>query len=521
MPYKSTPFDYEPVTRRGKKALEERELDEGFAAPRSRTSEPPLVVDANEDIARARELREESHEEAAPSVGNGGGGAAAASALPDVKKESWVSKRGHAVSFIGLFLFTVVLYFRPYELFESLKSYTSLAFWIAAATISVFIPVQLSLEGTLTGRGREVKLIFLLALIGLIGVPFSIIPSEAWATFIEFLKVVLMFVVMMNVTRTEWRLKALIFLGLAAGGVMSVAVLSDYSAGVFKLQGQRVEGLVGGMFGNPNDMALFLVMMVPLAVGMLLATRGIVRKIVYGACALVMIAAILVTFSRGGFIGLVCVLLVLAWKIGRRYRLTVIAFSLLAGGLLMALLPGGLTGRLASIFSGSGSEAAESAVSRWALLVRSVWISVRHPVLGIGMGTFHEVSVRDQVSHNAYTQVSAEMGAAALVIYVLLMVTALRRLKQVERQTLDSRQDSRFYYLAVGLQASVIGYMVSSFFASVAYLYYVYYPIGYAFCLYVIYNASRESRAAKVLKSGAVERDAGFPAGAVLEPGKG
>jgi hypothetical protein len=381
--------------------------------------------------------------------------------------------------------------------------------------------VQLSLEGTPTGRSREVKLVLLLVLIGLIGVPLAISPSEAWATFIEFLKVVLMFIVMMNVIRTEGRLKALIFLGLAAGAMMSVAVLADYSAGVFKLHGQRVEGLVGGMFSNPNDMALFLVTMVPLAVGMLLSTRGIIRKLVYAACGLLMIAAILVTFSRGAFFGLICVLLLLAWKVGRRHRLSVVACSLLAGVLMMALMPGGLTGRLASIFSGSGSEAAESAVSRWALLLRSVLVSVRHPLLGIGMGNFHNVSIREQVSHNAYTQVSAEMGMAALVIYVLLMVTAFRRLRHVERETLSARRDSRFYYLAVGLQASLIGYMVSSFFASVAYLYYVYYPIGYAFCLYVIYTSSRESDAAKVIKSGAVEREAGFPTGAVLEPGKG
>ncbi|HEY0376139.1 MAG TPA: O-antigen ligase family protein [Pyrinomonadaceae bacterium] len=515
MPYNSTPFDYEPVTGRGKKASGERELDDVFSAPRARAPEAAFEGDAP-----ARRLQDESSAEAAPSVGNGGG-ASGANARPAVKKEGWASKRGHAVSFIGLFLFTVVLCFRPYELFDALKSFTSLAFWIAAATVAVFIPVQLGLEGTLTAWSREVKLVLLLALLGLVGVPLALAPPEAWATFIEFLKVVLMFVVMMNVIRTVGRLKALIFLGLAAGSVMSVAVLADYNAGVFKLYGQRVEGLIGGMFGNPNDMALYLIMMVPLAVAMLLAARGLFKKIVYGACALLMSAATMVTFSRGGFFGLVCVFLVLVWKLGRRNRLSVIACSLLAGGLMMALLPGGLVERLSSMFGSGDSEAAGSAVSRWALLLRSLWISVRHPLLGVGMGNFHMVSIREQVSHNAYTQVSAEMGVAALVIYVMLLLTALRRLRQVERETLNERRDARFYYLAVGLQASLIGYMVSSFFASVAYLYYVYYPIGYAFCLYVIYHSSREGAAAKVLRGVAAGRGAGFPAGAALEPGKG
>jgi hypothetical protein len=41
----------------------------------------------------------------------------------------------------------------------------------------------------------------------------------------------------------------------------------------------------------------------------------------------------------------------------------------------------------------------------------------------------------------------------------------------------------------VGLQASLIGYMVSSFFASTAYLWYVYYLVGYAVCLRRMYEA--------------------------------
>jgi hypothetical protein len=43
--------------------------------------------------------------------------------------------------------------------------------------------------------------------------------------------------------------------------------------------------------------------------------------------------------------------------------------------------------------------------------------------------------------------------------------------------------------LAVGLQASLVAYMVSSFFASVAYLWYVYYIVGYAICLRRMYEA--------------------------------
>ena len=100
-----------------------------------------------------------------------------------------------------------------------------------------------------------------------------------------------------------------------------------------------------------------------------------------------------------------------------------------------------------------------------------------------------EMSYRGQVAHNAYTHVSAEMGIAALVCYTMFIVTPLKKLGQVARETFGTRANSDFYYLAVGLQASLLGYMVSSFFASVAYLWYVYYLVAYAVCLRRLYES--------------------------------
>ena len=48
-----------------------------------------------------------------------------------------------------------------------------------------------------------------------------------------------------------------------------------------------------------------------------------------------------------------------------------------------------------------------------------------------------------------------------------------------------------FYYLAIGLQASIVGYMVSSFFASVAYNWFIYYLIAYAVAFRRIYSVEK------------------------------
>jgi O-antigen ligase len=111
-------------------------------------------------------------------------------------------------------------------------------------------------------------------------------------------------------------------------------------------------------------------------------------------------------------------------------------------------------------------------------------------LLGIGMGNYApEMSHRGLVSHNSYTQVASEMGMAALVFYTMFIVTPLKKLGQIARETLDVKDHSHFYYLAIGLQASLLAYMVSSFFASVAYLWYVYYAVGFAICFRRIYES--------------------------------
>ena len=63
------------------------------------------------------------------------------------------------------------------------------------------------------------------------------------------------------------------------------------------------------------------------------------------------------------------------------------------------------------------------------------------------------------------------------------------RLAVVARETFATRENSHFYYLALGLQASLLVFMVSSFFLSVAYGWNVYYLVGYAVCFRRMYES--------------------------------
>ncbi|MGA9998384.1 MAG: O-antigen ligase family protein [Pyrinomonadaceae bacterium] len=415
--------------------------------------------------------------------------------LSEKAKKTWASlKRGHMLAFLGLFLFTIAVYFRPYEFTPALAWTMNAPYWLALFTLGVFFPKQFMLEGNLTARPLEVNLILLLSVIALVAMPISVSFSNSFAYFKDiYIKIVLMFIVMVNVLRTERRLKAFLFLALLVAVLMSVNALNDYLTGNFTVEGYRVTTKIGvhGMFGNPDDMALHLVMMLPIAVALAFRTHNPVHKLMLAGCAVLMFSGILVSFSRGCFLGFVAMMAVLLFKLGRRQKPLVAVLFVLCIVAFIVLAPGGFGTRILSIYDHS-LDPVGSATARSGLLMRSIVVSIRHPLLGVGIGNFPIVSIQDQVSHNAYTQVSAELGVTALLVYMLFMLTPLRRLSRIERETYADRSHSRFHYLAIGLQASLVAYIVASFFYSVAFNWNIYYLVGYAICVQRLYEGGRK-----------------------------
>lgn len=399
-------------------------------------------------------------------------------------------KRGHVLTFAALFVFTVVLYGRPAEFYPSVWT-NSLALIIGVMTLACFLATQVSLEGNLTARPSEVNLVLLFMLTGLLSIPLAIDPAIAWAEFsATFIRGILIFIVIINVVRTEARLKALLFLAVATAIVLSVQAMNDYRLGLMTVEGYRAAGRGKGIFGNTNDMALHLVTMLPISVAFFFGTRKPVWKTIHAVCAGFMLFGILLSYSRGAFIGVMVVFVFFALRLGKRSRFEIALLVVAAGAAMILLAPSGYGDRLLSIFM-PAMDSNGSADTRRGELFRSIYVALRHPLLGIGMGNYQpNMSYKGLVTHNSYTQVASEMGMTALTLYTMFVVSPLRKLSTVARETIGIRQDTHFYYLALGLQASLLVYMVSSFFLSVAYAWNVYYLVGYAVCFRRIYESS-------------------------------
>jgi O-antigen ligase len=404
--------------------------------------------------------------------------------------DNWLVRNGHTLTYAGLYLFSILVLFRPYELIPALGFLSATAFYFAAATLAIYLPTQLSTEGTLTIFTTEVKAIIVLTLIAAITIPIAKSPMTAWEEFNDpFIKAVLIFIVMVNVVRTRRRLMAMMWLSLAIGIYLSYTAIGMYMRGELKAEGYRVAVEMGGMYGNPNEMALHLVMFTPIVIVLGIAAKNNFLRVIYFAMAALFIGANFVTYSRGGFLGLLAAMAVLVWKLGKKNRLNVTIFSAFAGFLALILAPGNYGLRMLSIFI-PGLDPVGSSDQRKELLERSILVTLRNP-WGIGIGNFPIVGIHHLVSHNAYTQVSSELGLLGLAAYLIFMISPFRKLGAIERTMHKENEHGWFYYLAIGLQAGIVAYMVSSFFASVAYNWFIYYLIAYAVAFRRVYGIEK------------------------------
>src|SRR5262249_9359240 len=147
----------------------------------------------------------------------------------------------------------------------------------------------------------EVKMVFVMLTIAILLTPIAASPADSFNTMNEiFIKAVIIFVLLVGLLNTRARLQSIISLTVFFGGWLAFFAVKSYAAGDFTMK-DRIEGVVGGMFGNPNDLAAALNMLIPLAVTMALITAGRLRAL-YIACAIMMTLGMFVTFSRAGFI---------------------------------------------------------------------------------------------------------------------------------------------------------------------------------------------------------------------------
>jgi putative inorganic carbon (hco3(-)) transporter len=302
-------------------------------------------------------------------------------------------------------------------------------------------------------------------------------------------KGVIVVVLVALVVQELWQLRRLVWVQAAAVGLMSVV-----SVVLHHQKGGRLVGVLGGVFENPNDLAINMALNWPICVGFFFMTRG-PKKLVWGAISLIMLVGVELTYSRSGFLAIVVAVLMVLWEFGVRGKrpLLFLAAGVLGVGILIAS-PAGYAARIASIAVKNQGDPSgeESRAQRKQLLIDSIKTAFSNPLFGIGAGNFEATNGTWHVAHNSYTEIAAEAGFPAFILFCLMFYRAFYNIRMV-RNSPAYESDPTLRGLTGGLWVSVAAYMVGAMFASTEYSMYPYFLVGYTTALYQIAVASRQA----------------------------
>jgi O-antigen ligase len=402
-------------------------------------------------------------------------------------------------AFRALLAFMVVLLVRPQDQLPFLN-----VFHLANVTgvVACLALVAGRLRRSLPPTRLTPEVVGVLALTAImIGtIPLSLWPGGSMALFKDqFVKVVLVFLVIANTLTSRARIERFIAVIVLGASYVAARSVLDYLRGVNLVEGGRAAGAVGGLFANPNDMALNMVAFLPLAIAVALSRGRPSLRLLGIAGAGVMALAIIFSKSRGGTVGLIVMMAVLLYQM-RRVRPGIAALLVVGSLAALPLLPSSFTERMASIFD-ADQDPTGSRESRKTLL-REGWAAfLANPIVGLGAGQFQNYNTagRDEPwrqTHNSPLQVAAELGVFGLATFLYLVWTALmagviaRRAARLTRNVRRARApagraaaDHNIEWMQLHggiIIAACVGWFVAANFASVAYYWTFYLLLGLA-----------------------------------------
>lgn len=301
--------------------------------------------------------------------------------------------------------------------------------------------------------------------------------SGALKALTDFLPTVLLFFVLSTAIDSTQRLRTLFMLISAAGAVMALHGINQMGTedGIGWTGAQMIQGRITylGFLNDPNDLAMVLLMGLPMALYVANTARIFLVKWTYRAAAALAIYGVYLTNSRGGVLSLGAMML--AYCIMR--------FGLWRGLLVLPVFVSALV-VLGPSRGGEISADEESAAGRVEAWFEGFQMLQSHPLFGVGYNNFLEHHVR--TAHNSFVLAIAELGIIGYYVWLSNMVLTVAMLVRIERtkqlaphgKPADPTNWQEVHSISRVLLYGMIGGLVSSMFLSRSYTVVWYVHIG-------------------------------------------
>lgn len=299
----------------------------------------------------------------------------------------------------------------------------------------------------------------------------------------DFLPTLLLFFMLSTAIDSQERLRALFMLISAAGAVMAVHGIQQAASedgigwtGAEMIQ-QRITYL--GFLNDPNDLAMALLIGLPMALYVADTARSFLIRWAYWAAAALAVYGVYLTNSRGGLLSLGAMSLVYS----------MLRYGFWRGLLVLPVFVGALI-VLAPSRGGEISADEESAAGRVEAWYEGFQMLQSHPLFGVGYNMFIEHHIR--TAHNSFVLAIAELGLLGYYVWLSNIVLTVMMLLQIERMAhpvpqpgeADLRAWQKLHSISRALLYGMVGGLMASMFLSRSYTVIWYVQIGMVVALH-------------------------------------
>ncbi len=264
---------------------------------------------------------------------------------------------------------------------------------------------------------------------------------------------------------------------IVSGFLVSLLGVSQY---LFDLDWIAQTVKPAATFGNKNMAVHFLVMVIPLSMGLLLHVRQKNQQMIIAACLLPMMLFLFYANSRAGLLALLAEMALFALFIlkNKKNRLSSTQYIVVIAAILIPFLIAGFgyrpvefSDRFSQVYKGLSKDYryANPRVSMW---MNTLAMAKDNPALGVGAGNWRihyphylNSAVRDravnetlmhQHAHNDWLEILSSLGIVGIVLLIWIMFM----IGQLVYRHLNRHQD----FLVLGLLAGLIGLLIDGFF---------------------------------------------------------
>jgi hypothetical protein len=418
-----------------------------------------------------------------------------------------------ATPFWALMAFSFILIVEPHNTFLRFLGPLRIALLSAAVAMITYLNDRISRGQPLSIMTREFKLAACLGGLALVSVPLSRWPGGSfWYFFDVFFKSLVVFWLLSNSLNTVTQFRKVAWALSVMALPLAVTAVKNYVTGTYVGGGvghavKRIMGYGSNLASNPNDLALMLCEMLPFTVALYLVSRKPTTRMFAVAIIVLEVTAVIVTFSRMGFLILAALFAMYQVKVFKRSVLGVAIGMLLVGILMLPFLPSSYIDHMLTILD-VDSDPTGSAQVRWADMNTAVDVLLTNPFVGGGVG-MDELAINEVAGkvwrpvHNAYLRHGVELGVFGLVLFVWLLISCIKSASFVYRRCQSVPANGELACYAQAIQISLIAFAIGAVFSPNAYSFMFYYFAGLAVAVRATYwtVAEREDENGRNIRS--------------------